>query len=263
MERKNDAEKLMDYVRLIAGFMRPELKDLIKKIIEILPEEMQKEWIGRIIGVTAQLVEKRNIFGMQVFISDMIEIIADEISDRAETTKYEIKERNGIKNIANIVALQLVEQANELTRDIIKRLNEGENPENKRHNIEVVKSLLAATSQITKSADREIQKIVVQQLTEIAQELMKDMMKTIATIENLEKEREKKISEANVIASTAFLKALAELIKSVHQEIEVKEGKKIDWEKVFNRIEQVLKEKIKEETPTSYQKKAAETEEQK
>jgi len=183
-----------EFLRIIVGAIRPELRKIAQEFVKFLPEGLRKEWVGRLIGSLAQFVEKKDMFGIQEAISDMIEITSDEVSKQVKKPKEEVKEKIG----ANYIEEMFLKQLEEAKRKIA----EAENIEN-------------------------------------------------------EKERQKKIIEAQTEIFKAYLEALTEITKSTHKEIEVKEEKKIDWEKVFNRIGEALNktwEQIKEKTPSAYQK---------
>lgn len=54
---------------------------------------MRRPILERIIDFFAQYVERMNILGIQESISDMLEIISDEIGKQIGKTKEEIKEK--------------------------------------------------------------------------------------------------------------------------------------------------------------------------
>jgi hypothetical protein len=183
-----------EFLRIIVGAIRPELRKIAQDFVKVLPEGLRKEWVGRFMGSLAQFVEKSDIFGIQETISDMIEITADEVAKQIKKPKEEIKEKIGAKRIEEIFAKQLEEAT--------RKIAEAENIEN-------------------------------------------------------EKERQKAIITAETEIFKTYLEAISELTKSTQEQVEIKEGKKIDWKKVFNEIKKALNktwEKAKEETPKGYQK---------
>jgi hypothetical protein len=102
-------------------------------------------------------------------------------------------------------------------------------------------------------------KIDIKRIEETFAKQLEEGLKKISEAENIEDEKakQKKIMEAKAEYYKAGLILIREIITSVHQEIEVKEGKKIEWEKVFNRLSEALnrsRTKIGEGTSTAYQK---------
>jgi hypothetical protein len=70
---------LKEALRIAVGAIRPELRKAAQWIVNQLPPALRQEWLGRIIGALAQIVERTEILGIQESISDAIEIISDEI----------------------------------------------------------------------------------------------------------------------------------------------------------------------------------------
>lgn len=110
MAEKPQDSTTKELIRYIVGALRPELRNMATKIVGILPEPLRKVWVGRVIGAFAQFVEKRNIFGLQESISDMIEIIADEIGKQIQVNKERVKRELNLEQIKNLL-LQRLEQA--------------------------------------------------------------------------------------------------------------------------------------------------------
>lgn len=119
MAEKPQDSTTKELIRYIVGALRPELRNMATKIVGILPEPLRKVWVGRVIGAFAQFVEKRNIFGLQESISDMIEIIADEIGKQIQVNKERVKRELNLEQIKNLL-LQRLEQARQ-------KISEAEN----------------------------------------------------------------------------------------------------------------------------------------
>jgi uncharacterized phage infection (PIP) family protein YhgE len=123
--------------------------------------------------------------------------------------------------------------------------------------IEAFAREIAAQSEDTPKEAKE--KIGAKRIEEIFAKQLEEATRKIAEAENIEneKERQKAIIAAETEIIKAYLEAISGLTKSTQEQVEVKEGKKIDWEKVFNEIKKALNktwEKVKEETPKGYQK---------
>jgi hypothetical protein len=194
MAEKPTIKKLEKLLGPVIGALRPELRNFARKIVDILPENIRNELVGRLIGASAQFVERIDWLPFKESISDAIEVVADEIGKQVKKPKEEVKEKIGAKRIEEMFAKQLEEAK--------KKISEAENIEN-------------------------------------------------------EKERQKAIIAAETEIIKAYLEAISGLTKSTQEQVEVKEGKKIDWKKVFNEIKKALNktwEKVKEETPKGYQK---------
>jgi len=81
------AVTLKETLRIAVGAIRPELRKAAQWIVNHLPPALRQEWIGRIIGALAQIVERTEILGIQESISDAIEIISDEIGKQVREKK--------------------------------------------------------------------------------------------------------------------------------------------------------------------------------
>lgn len=119
MAEKPQDSTTKELIRYIVGALRPELRSIAIKIVGILPEPLRKVWVGRVIGAFAQFVEKRNIFGLQESISDMIEIIADEIGKQIQVNKERVRKELNLEHIKNLL-LQRLEEARQ-------KISEAEN----------------------------------------------------------------------------------------------------------------------------------------
>lgn len=119
MAEKPQDSTTKELIRYIVGALRPELRNMATKIVGILPEPLRKVWVGRVIGAFAQFVEKRNIFGLQESISDMIEIIADEIGKQIQVNKERVRKELNLEHIKNLL-LQRLEEARQ-------KISEAEN----------------------------------------------------------------------------------------------------------------------------------------
>jgi phage-related tail protein len=193
MAEKATIKKLEKLLGPVIGALRPELRNFARKIVDILPENIRTELVGRLIGASAQFVERIDWLPFKESISDAIEVVADEIGKQVRKPKEEVKEKIGAKYIEEMFLKQLEEAK--------RKIAEAEDIEN-------------------------------------------------------EKERQKKIIEAQTEIFKAYLEALSEITKSAQKEIEEKGGKKIDWEQVFNKLGQVLNktwEKIKSGGQKAYE----------
>jgi hypothetical protein len=156
---------LKEVIRIIVGAIRPELRRAAQEIVNYLPPALRQEWIGRIIGALAQIVERTEILGIQEPISDAIEIISDEISKQVQR-KARPEEINELREIR-----RMLENARE-------RLRQAENVEEVR--------------------DR-------------------------------------------IIAELQAYDAILEIFKTIEEKYVPKEERKIDWERVGERLKEVMK----------------------
>jgi vacuolar-type H+-ATPase subunit I/STV1 len=156
---------LKEVIRIIVGAIRPELRRAAQGIVNYLPPALREEWIGRIIGALAQIVERTEILGIQESISDAIEIISDEISKQVQR-----KARS--------------EEINELER--------------------------------------------LRKILENARERLRQA-------ENVEEVRDR------IIAELQAYEAILEIFKRIEEKYVPKEERKIDWERVGERLKEVMK----------------------
>jgi DNA repair exonuclease SbcCD ATPase subunit len=155
-----------ELIRQILGALRPEIRGLARKLVDFLPPQLRKEWVGRIIGFLAQRVEKMDIAGFQESISDAIEIISDEISKQVRERKAKEEEIDMMREIRKIL-----ENARE-------RLRQAENIEDGKNRI---------------------------------------------------------------IAELQAYESILEVFKTIEEKYVPKEERKIDWEKVGERLKEVMK----------------------
>jgi hypothetical protein len=156
---------LKEAIRIVVGAIRPELRKAAQEIVNYLPPALRKEWIGRIIGALAQIVERTEILGIQESISDAIEIISDEIGKQVRRRARP-------------------EEIDEL---------------------------------------REIRKIL-----ENARERLRQA-------ENIEEVRDR------IIAELQAYESILQVFKTIEEKYVPKEERKIDWEKVGERLKEVMK----------------------
>jgi hypothetical protein len=110
-------------VRQLLSLIRPEIIEIADKLVESLPEDLRKEWISRIMGLIAQHIERMDIGGFQEAISDVIEIISDEIGRHAEAVRPKEEEINVTNELKKIL------------RNSQERLGQAENVEEERDRI--------------------------------------------------------------------------------------------------------------------------------
>jgi len=112
-----------ELIRQLLGVVRPEIRELAHKLLNLLPSQLRKEWIGRIIGFIAQRIEKKNLGGFQESISDAIEIISDEIGKQVKERKAKKEEIDAINELKRIL------------ENVRERLRQAENIEDEKNRI--------------------------------------------------------------------------------------------------------------------------------
>jgi hypothetical protein len=159
------AVTLKEALRIAIGAIRPELRKAAQWIVNQLPPALRQEWLGRIIGALAQIVERTEILGIQESISDAIEIISDEIGKQVRR-KAKPEEIDELKEIRKIL---------ENTKE---RLRQAENVEDEKNRI---------------------------------------------------------------IAELQAYESILEVFKTIEEKYVPKEERKIDWERVGERLKEVMK----------------------
>jgi len=96
-------EDYKEIIRQIVGAVRPEIREVARKLVDFLPPQLRKEWVGRIVGFLAQRLEKMDLAGFQEVISDAVEIISDEISKQIREKKVRNKEIDMINEVKRIL----------------------------------------------------------------------------------------------------------------------------------------------------------------
>lgn len=135
-----EKQELKEILRIILGALRPEMRELAREVVNVLPESTRKEWVGRLVGSLAKIVEKKDIFGIQKILSYAIEIISDEIGKtiKKPEEETEIDKMIGIK---------------EKLKEIQERLKRAENVEEEKTKIieelKAYKEILEIIKQIT------------------------------------------------------------------------------------------------------------------
>jgi urease gamma subunit len=114
---------LKEALRIAVGAIRPEIRKAAQWIVDQLPPALRQEWIGRIIGALAQIVERTEILGIQESISDAIEIISDEIGRQVREKKAKKEE------------IDLMNELRKMLENARKRLRQAKNVEEVRDRI--------------------------------------------------------------------------------------------------------------------------------
>jgi hypothetical protein len=114
---------LKEALRIAVGAIRPEIRRIAQWMVDRLPPALRQEWIGRIVGALAQIVEGTEILGIQESISDAIEIISDEIARQVREKKAKKGEIDAMNELKRIL-----ENARE-------RLRQAENIEDEKNRI--------------------------------------------------------------------------------------------------------------------------------
>ena len=111
-----------ELIREILGFVRPEIREYARKLVDVLPSRLRHHMIGRVVGFLAQRVEKMDLLGMEEAISDAMEIISDEITKE-------------IRRKAKPEEIDELEELRKMLEDARKRLKQAENVEEVRDRI--------------------------------------------------------------------------------------------------------------------------------
>jgi urease gamma subunit len=114
---------LKEALRIAVGAIRPEIRKAAQWIVDQLPPALRQEWIGRIVGALAQIVERTEIWGIQESISDAIEIISDEIGKQVREKKAKKEE------------IDLMNELRKMLENARERLRQAENVEEVRDRI--------------------------------------------------------------------------------------------------------------------------------
>jgi hypothetical protein len=138
-----------ELIREILGFLRPEIRERARELVDVLPPRLRHHMIGRVVGFLAQRVEKMDLLGMQEAISDAMEIISDEITKEVrrkakpeeidelkeirkilENTRERLRQAGNIEDEKNRIIAEL--QAYESILEIFKTIEERYVPREKR-----------------------------------------------------------------------------------------------------------------------------------
>jgi hypothetical protein len=111
-----------ELIREILGFVRPEIREYARKLVDVLPSRLRHHMIGRLVGFLAQRVEKMDLLGIEEAISDAMEIISDEITKE-------------IRRKAKPEEIDELEELRKMLEDARKRLKQAENVEEVRDRI--------------------------------------------------------------------------------------------------------------------------------
>ena len=117
------AINLKEALRIAVGAIRPEIRRIAQWMVDRLPPALRQEWIGRIVGALAQIVERTEILGIQESISDAIEIISDEIGRQVRERKVKKEE------------IDLMNELRKMLENARERLRQAENVEEVRDRI--------------------------------------------------------------------------------------------------------------------------------
>ncbi len=112
----------IEVLRIILGGFREEIRSGARKLVDILPEPLKKKWIGRVVGVLAQIVERFDLKGIEEIISDAIEIASDEIG--RQLAKSEKKEE-----------VEILKEAKKILEDAKERLKKATDIEAEKNRI--------------------------------------------------------------------------------------------------------------------------------
>jgi hypothetical protein len=111
-----------ELIREILGFVRPEIREYARKLVDLLPSRLRHHMIGRVVGFLAQRVEKMDLLGMEEAISDAMEIISDEITKE-------------IRRKAKPEEIDELEELRKMLENARERLRQAENVEEVRDRI--------------------------------------------------------------------------------------------------------------------------------
>jgi Na+/phosphate symporter len=203
---------LKEAFRILVGAIRPELRKAAQEIVNYLPPALRKEWVGRIVGALAQIIEKTEIFGIQESISDVIEIISDEISKQVREKKDKKEEIDSMNEIRKML---------ENTRE---RLKQAENVEDEKNRIIAELQAYEAILEIFKTIEEKY----------VPKEEKKEEKKIDwAKLEEKLKEIIKVINEQGIQKAIEFIKEKYPEAKEeiIRQRDEFLRGLKEGWEK--------------------------------
>jgi flagellar biosynthesis/type III secretory pathway chaperone len=113
---------LKEAFRIAVGAIRPELRKVAQWIVDQLPPALRQEWLGRIMGALAQIVERTEILGIQESISDAIEIISDEIGKK-------------VRRKAQPEEIDELKETKKILENALERLKQAENVEDEKNRI--------------------------------------------------------------------------------------------------------------------------------
>jgi hypothetical protein len=198
---------LKEAIRIVVGAIRPELRKAAQEIVNYLPPALRKEWIGRIIGALAQIVERTEILGIQESISDAIEIISDEVG-RQVRRKAQPEEIDELREIRKIL-----ENARE-------RLRQAENVEEVKDRIIVELQAYESILQVFKTIE---EKYVPKEERKIDWEKVGERLKEVMKV----------INEQGIQKAIEFIRAKYPEVKTAAEQKrgEVWERMKKAWEK--------------------------------
>ncbi len=115
----------IEILRQVLGFLRPEMRGVATKIVNVLPTGVKHPIVGRLLGLFAQKVEEVDIKGLQEILSDVLEMISDEIVNEATNLERK-KELGELKELKKLLenARERLQRAEDMEQEKEKILQE-------------------------------------------------------------------------------------------------------------------------------------------
>ena len=114
--------KTAELIRQLLGLVRPEIRDLARRLVRLLPSQLRHPIIGRIVGFLAQRIERMDLIGLQDSLADAVEIMSDEITKQ-------------VQNKAPKEKIDELEELKRMLENIRERLKRAENIEEEKNRI--------------------------------------------------------------------------------------------------------------------------------